>query len=136
MPDNISKLLASADYLSVLTMYGIAALFGSLGGFCGSTVVLIKIGGLTKWTRCLGLVLGLTIAGAFCSLMVFTALMSYEVFWEHQIIEDIETVFHASVFTGFFTSVAMMIANKGISKVNIRFGNSSVNVEMNQEEKK
>ena len=136
MPESMGKLLETADFISVLIMYGISAAFGGLGGFCGSSMVLIKIGGLSKFKRGLGLILGLTIAGAFCSLMVFTALLSYEIFWGHHIIDNIETVFHASVFTGFFTSIAMMIANQGISYISVKYGKATLRVQMDKKGKR
>lgn len=132
MPEKISTLLESADYVGVLTMYGIAVAFGGLGGFCGASVVLLKIGGLSKWKKGLALILGLSIAGAFCSLMVFTGILSYEVMVGKSIIENIEIVFHLSVFTGFFTSIAMMIANRGIAHITLKYGQASIEVELNR----
>lgn len=135
MPDNMGKLLEAADFISVLTMYGIAAAFGSLGGFCGSSIVMLKIGGISKWKKGMAVIMGLTIAGAFCSLMVFTALMSYEVFWGRHIIDNVETVMHASVFTGFCTAIGMMIANLGVSHVSLKYGNATVKIQMDKKER-
>lgn len=132
MPEKITSLIDAADYVGVLSLYGIAVAFGGLGGFCGSSVVLLKLGGIPKWKRGIALIMGLSIAGAFCSLMVFTGILSYEVIAGVSIIEDIEIIFHMSVFTGFFTSIAMMVANKGISHITFKYGPASINVEMNR----
>ncbi|MCK5226514.1 MAG: hypothetical protein KAQ89_07320 [Planctomycetes bacterium] len=135
MPDKISSLLDAADYIGVLSLYGIAIAFGGLGGFCGSSVALLKMGGFSKLKQGIAVVLGLTIAGAFCSLMVFTGILSYEVLAGKHVIENIEIVFHMSVFTGFFTSIAMMVANKGISHISLKYGAASINVKMNRRER-
>lgn len=136
MPDKTSLLLEAADYIGVLSLYGIAIAFGGLGGFCGASTVLLKLGGISRLKRGIALVLGLSVAGAFCSLMVFTGILSYEVLAGKHIIDNIEIVFHMSVFTGFFTSIAMMIANKGISHITVKYGAARIDVKMNKESKK
>lgn len=135
MPEKITSLIHVADYLGVLILYGIAMAFGGVGGFCGASIVLLKIGGLSRWKKGLALILGLSVAGSLCSLMVFTGILSYEAFTGVQILTDVDMVLHLSVFTGFFTSIAMMLANKGISHVSLKYGNTSIDVEMNKDKK-
>ena len=136
MPDKITSLIHSADYLGVLILYGIAMSFGGLGGFCGASIVLLKIGGISRWKRGIALILGLSVAGALCSLMVFTGMLTYEAFSGRHLLTDIDIVLHLSVFTGFFTSIAMMLANKGITHISLKYGAASIDVKMNKESKK
>ena len=136
MSEKLTSLIHAVDYLEVMILYGIAMSFGSLGGFCGASIVMLKIGGLPKWKKGLALILGLSVAGALCSLMVFTGILTYEAFTDDHIITDVDIVLHLSVFTGFFTAITMMLANRGISHITLKYGNASINVKINKESKK
>lgn len=133
MPDKITSLIHAADYFGILILYGIAMAFGGIGGFCGASIVLLKIGGFPKWKKGIALILGLSVAGALCSLMVFTGILSYEAFTDDHILTDVEIVLHLSIFTGFFTSIAMMLANKGITHITLKYGKASIDVKMDED---
>ena len=81
----------------------------AVGGFFGASIVLLKMGGITKWHRGIALILGLAVAGALCSLMVFTGILSYEALSSVTVIDNLEAVFHISMFTGFFTAIGMSL---------------------------
>ena len=134
MPEKLHSLINAADYIGVMSLYGIAIAFGGIGGFCGTSIILLRMGGITKLKKGLSLILALGIAGALCSLMVFTGILTYEVFSGKEVLDSIEAVSHMSVFTGFFTSIFMMLANRGITHVSLKYGKASLELDLNDPE--
>jgi len=118
MPDKLADLLKEADYISVLTIYGLAAIFGFIGGLGGSSLVLIKMG---KFHRRIALALGLAFGSAIMAIIIFSGIFSYQFFTNTEIISDVQAVIHISVVTGAFTSVMLMGLNRGLSKLAVKY---------------
>jgi len=131
MPEKLSELLSKADYLSIMTAYGIAAVFGFLGGFGGCSVVLIK---MRKFHRRLALALGLALSSAVVATVVFSGIFSYQFFSGKEIISSVDAVIHLSLVTGFFTSIFMMVVNRGLTKLAIKYKGLQIDLDFRGEQ--